>query len=329
MVWAESEVELEDRYENAPEPCWCQRMKSLLKYFRGEHREFPAARRRCDVVFVMAVAEGEWAGVEDLLDSLRVYLDCDWQVVAVDDATEDGSYEKLLDAGCWVVRNPRKGHLFGLHLTLCRGFLEALRLFESPIVVKIDPDALVIGPGLFETLRAAFAADERSGLLGTFRIDWNGQPRDLSYWRDRMARHRADLGRPLRLAIENGYVLGEGVQGGCYALRQECLRRIRDAGWLRGAEGYRPKEVKGHQIAEDSLITMLAYAAGYEARDIGGPGQPFGLWDVGLPTPPEELVAQNRMVTHSIKYRDAASLAAREYFRARRRDARASSAAIG
>lgn len=289
--------------------------------------EMPPARRRCDLVFVMAVAQGEWTGVSDLLDSLHVYLDCDWQVVAVDDATQDNTHERLLDAGCWVVRNSVRETLYGLDRTLRRGFNEAVRLFDTPIVMKIDPDALLINPGLIEKLRAGFSSHPRCGLLGTYRVDWDGTFRNLSYWRERMARRRADLGRVLHRALANGYHLGEGVQGGCYALRAKTLEKIREHGWLHGNDGYHPATTKGQQIAEDSLITLLVYAAGYEAVDFGGPGQPFALWDVGLPMPPEELVGQGRLVAHAVKYRDPESLAARDYFRARRDLARTTQAA--
>ncbi|MCA1978118.1 MAG: glycosyltransferase family 2 protein [Thiobacillus sp.] len=291
-------------------------MKSLFQ--RLARPVMPRARQRCDLVFVMAISEGEWVGVEDLLDSLHTYLDCRWRLIAVDDATTDDTYEKLLDAGCWVVRNPEKLYLWGLDLTLRRGFREALRLFDSSFVVKIDPDALVIGPGLYRVLQDTFTAHPRVGIAGTYRIDWNGERRDLSYWRDRMKQRRKDLGKPLERALANGYILGEGVQGGCYALRSTCLERIDSAGWLEGAEGYRPRHIKGQQIGEDSLITMLVHAAGYEGLDIGGPGQPFGIWDVGLPMPPEDLIRQNRIVTHALKYHDDASLAARAYFLLRR-----------
>jgi hypothetical protein len=205
---------------------------------------------------------------------------------------------------------------------LRRGFREALRLFDCPLIVKIDPDALIIGPGLDRELTAAFAAQPRCGLLGTYRIDWNGETRDLSYWRDRMSRRRADLGKPLGLALANGYVLGEGMQGGCYALHRRCLDRIDQAGWLTGMDGYRPSVVRGEHVAEDSLIALLTYAAGYTAAEFGGPGQPFGIWDVGLPMPPDELVRQHRIVTHALKYRDADSIAARDYFRQRRHASR-------
>jgi hypothetical protein len=293
-------------------------MKRLIERLKPTRPTFPQARRRCDMVIVSAASDGEWLGVEELLDSLATYLDCNYEVVVADDATTDGTYERLLDAGCWVVRNPQKLYLAGLNLTLQSAFLEAHRLFDSPIYLKIDPDALVIGSGLLNALQTGFRADPKTGLLGTFHIDWNGEPRDLSYWRERMIRRRKDLGQPYDLAIRNGYEIGDGVQGGAYAVSRDCLDAIVRQGWLHGKGGYRPSRIKGQQVAEDSLFTMLTYAAGFKAQDIGGPGQPFGIWDVGLPMPPEELVKQNRLVTHAIKYKDAASLEQRDFFRARR-----------
>jgi hypothetical protein len=79
----------------------------------------------------------------------------------------------------------------------------------------------------------------------------------------------------------------------------------------------RQQHVKGQHVAEDSSTAMLTYAAGFKAQDIG-PDQPFGIWEVGLPMPPQELVKQSRLVTHANKYKDAASLEARDFFRARR-----------
>lgn len=281
-------------------------------------REAPEIRRRCDLVVIIAVSEGEWLGVTDLLHSLETYLDCNYQVVAVDDATTDGTYESLLKAGVWTLRNPEKLLLWGCDLTYRRGFHEALRLFDSPIFLKIDPDALIIGSGLYEAMRKTFAEDQSIGLIGTYHIDWNGESRDLSYWRDRMVRVRKELGEPIGLAIRNGYKIGDGVQGGAYAISRRCLEEIHNRGWLQPTKRYKPPIVRGRQVAEDSLITMLTYAVGYRVAEFGGPSQPFGLWDVGLPMAPEELVAQRRLVTHSVKYNDHVSIEARKYFKMKR-----------
>ncbi len=287
-----------------------------MKWFRIQPQtQFPRARRRTDLVVVSAVSDGEWPGVEDLLDSLRTYIDCRYEVVFADDATSDGTHEQLLDSGCWVVRNPTKLRLAGLNLSLRRAMLEGYRLFDAPLFLKIDPDALIIGPDIMSAVRSRFDASPATGLLGTYKIDWNGAARDLSYWRDQMLRRSADFRDVLELARRAGYEPGDGVQGGAYFFTRKCLSHIISAGWLEGRGGYQPSIEHAHRISEDTLFTMLVYASGHIAEDIGGPGQPFGLWDKGLPMPPQELVRQGRLVTHAIKYLDESSVAARAYFR--------------
>lgn len=281
---------------------------------------FPQARRRCDVVVVSAVADGEWGGICDLLESLACYLDCRYEVVFAEDVTTDGTAERLRAAGHWVVSNPEKLNLAGNELTLRRGFREATRLFDAAYYMKLDPDALLLGPGLLDAVSQAFAADDRVGMVGCYRIGHDGLARDLGYWRKRMIKYARSLGRPYRLALERGYSAGDGVQGGAYVLSRSCMDAILAHGWFDGAGGYRPRHDRKSHIAEDSLIAMLTYASGYTVGEIGGPGQAFALNHRGLPMTVEELVAQKRLVVHSIKFDDDESRRARDFFRRRRED---------
>ncbi len=293
---------------NTPPGKWYQRLLP-------RRPTFPNARRRCDLVVVSAVADGEWIGIEDLLDSLATYLDCSYEVVITDDATTDGTYNRLLDSRCWVVRNPEKLYLNGLELSLRRAFSEAHRMFDAQIYLKIDPDALILGTGLFSTLKNAFAYDQQIGLLGTYHFSCDGSVRDLSYWKNKMELRKQDFGKPYDLAIGNGYQIGDGVQGGAYAMTRDCLNTIINRGWFTGKDNYNPSHHKPHRIAEDTLITMLAYAAGFKAEDFGGPGQPFGVRHKELPMPPEELIRQNKLIAHPIKYHDEFSQQTRAYFK--------------
>ncbi len=293
----------------------------LLKR-RNKYEPPPPARRRCDLVVVVAVSDGEWTGVEDLFESLETYVTCDYEIVCVDDATSDGTYEKLLASGVWAVRNPEKLYLWGNDLTVRRGFYHAVNLFESPIYLKIDPDALIIGHGLYEAMAAKFEESGGTGLIGTFRLDWNGEPRNFEYWRNHMYRVKEELGEPFSMAVRNGYVVGEGIQGGAYAMSRSNLEAINSNGWLQQSRGYDPPRVKGRRVAEDHLISMLTFASGFGIAEFGGPGQPFGLWDVGLPMLPGELVEQGRLVTHAIKYSDPVSLDCRAFFKNKRKEDR-------
>lgn len=288
---------------------------------RKEHRRLDSMfltdrpRRRVEVVVLICVAEGEWLGVEDLLQSCELYLDADFDVVLVDDYTQDGTYEKLQDTGHWVLRNPEKRGLEGLDWTFRRGLKQVLEMYDTPLVLKIDPDALILGRGLIHAIRSAIAERPRAGIGGTYKFDWNGERRDFEFWAQRMTRMRSRLEPALSLAEANGYELGSGVQGGAFFLTRNCLEKLDEMGLL---SGFHPPYERRNRIAQDHLTTMLAYAAGFEAIDLGGPDQAFGLWDKGLPMPPEQLMAQGRLITHAMKYKDAESLAARSYFRALR-----------
>lgn len=298
-------------------------MLDYIKRKFPEKLQFPTAARKCDLTIIFAAANGEWRGVRDLIDSLKTYLDCDYEIIAVDDMTDDGTHAGLLESGCWVVRNPQREYLWGLDRTLRRGFNEALRLFDSPIYLKIDPDALLIKNGLEHALKAAFNANQHVGLLGAYHFGHDGGQRDLSYWRERMLRQEHSLGLPFKLARQNGYSPGDGVQGGVYALSRNCLARIVRSGWLAGKGGYNPPRLRPARIAEDSLIAMLTFAAGFKVGEFGGPGQPFATKDKGLPKSPEELLNAECMVVHSVKYEDEASVHARALFRTARENFKA------
>src|SRR4051794_19742726 len=89
----------------------------------------PRARRRCDLALILAASDGEWLGIDELLESFSTYLDCDYEVIAADDATTDGTYDRLLDRGVWVLRNPTRLSLPGNNLTMRRAFSDAVQLF--------------------------------------------------------------------------------------------------------------------------------------------------------------------------------------------------------
>jgi hypothetical protein len=281
---------------------------------------FPKARRKCDIVIVLAASNGERPLVEDLLDSFRVHFNCDYEVVVADDCTSDGTYDALLASRCWVVRNPSKLGLSGVDLTLRRAFLEAFLLFAAPAYLKIDPDALVIGPGLPEFLVHSFASNPEAGLIGSYRLDPHGRPRDLSYWRERMIQRQADFLPVYRAAVANGYHPGEGVQGGAYAISHQCLGEIIRRKWLHGGGGYRPSPHEPTCVAEDSLIAMLTYTAGYTVLDVGGLNSPFAVQHKKLTFSLQELLLQNRLVVHPLKLGDSDAARMRQAFSQIRRD---------
>ena len=54
-------------------------------------------------------------------------------------------------------------------------------------------------------------------------------------------------------------------------------------------------------LGEDHIMSLLAVAAGYRIADFGGPDDPLALKWRGLPAHPEELLANKKLVTHSVR----------------------------
>lgn len=264
------------------------------------------------MVIVAAASDGEWQGFEDLFDSLETYLDCDYEVVIQDDASLDGLYHKLLKWGAWVSKNPYKMGYKGNDLTIRRAFYNAFTTIKSPLYLKMDPDSLLIGPGLDDALNKAFSGDHRIGILGNYLYDSLGEKRDFSFWQARMKQLQKELGIPLKKALDNGYAMGSGVMGGCYCLSHACVEAICRNRWLDDWQYTSYRE--DNALAEDHLMVMLAYAAGFNATDFGGADQPMAIKWQGLPMSPDQLVMQNKLVVHSIKYDGDEALAQRRFF---------------
>ncbi len=129
-----------------------------------------------------------------------------------------------------------------------------------------------------------------------------------SPWRRRRARIRAGRSSApgaarraaglLRAARAHGYVTGAHCLGGAYAVAPALLRH---------ADLFDPEPWLGVGLGEDVVLGVLCHAAGLEPRGLVGPGEPFGLAHVGLPAPPDELIAAGHSIVHAVKHRDAAT----------------------
>jgi len=247
-------------------------------------------------------------------------------IVVVDDRPHP-SEPRALGAGCFVLPAlPYPRNAFGgLWMKECYAFRWVLDNLKAEYVVRLDTDALVIGPGLDRLVVQRFAEDPRCGVLGAYRLGRSGDIRDF----EPAARAiRSEAGLPglllrpkswfalrrlLSAAVANGYQVGEHTLGAVSALRPEMLARCRDKGWL-AMEG-----LGGSMLGEDWLVSMAARAAGYTLGDFAGPGGPLALQWKGLPADPEVLVAEGVLATHSVRSWGGRSEAQiRRYFAERR-----------
>lgn len=280
------------------------------------------------VVFIPVGPEPEdLRRLEAVTESLEANIGSSGALVLVD----DGPPGRDLPAHvAWhpeqtaVLRAPLAGSPFLANDRMTASTLMFLRwLSESPYeyALKLDTDALVIGdfrPGL----EAAFQ-DPSLGLCGACeRNVAGGPPRDISLWRRQLllacspvqirtgsesprialhvvgtgGRQRRFLTRAVTSARRHGYRLGEHCLGGSYAVPASAARAIRIAGGLDD-----PTITRGTGLGEDVILALLLRSAGFRLRSLVASGEPFALQHEGLLATPEELVAAEHAVVHSLK----------------------------
>jgi hypothetical protein len=130
-------------------------------------------------------------------------------------------------------------------------------------------------------------------------------------WRKVFEKNQAIWGSYVRLAQAHGYVPGESVLGGAYALSRACVATL-------SAKGYLSLPPNGDYLSEDVFFSMLAQASGFELREFADAGQPFAMAWRGLPMPPRQILEEGKKVVHSLKF-NAEDLALRAVFARHRR----------
>jgi hypothetical protein len=286
------------------------------------------------VIVSVGSGEKELSRLKGLLKSLILHEpEALEQLIVVDDVPEGrGLTEVVFDLcpaeKCLVLRNPRRsqgdswrgGITANALFALTEGLVSATR---SAYFLRLDTDSLVIAP-FHARISQFFAKHAHCGVAGScYRVDLNGQPTAPSTWEPPLRKlHRCVRMRrkpfwhfehalfgPRReirkmisaalLAPKTGkvqeYRLGNCAQGGGFAVRQELLSDLRDRGWLNGWLWV------DTDIGEDSVLSLLATAAGWEVEDFNQPGEVFGVQYQGLFAIPEKLVAAGYGIVHSLK----------------------------
>lgn len=259
--------------------------------------------------------------LEDVLNSLRRHeRPREIQLILVDDAPAPRHLKKVCGAG-WgsleIIQTPVwKTGRPDPYSAMTAGTICGLRAASphTEFVLKLDTDALVIGR-FSGQLKAAFAADHTLGILGSYDQTCTGSLRDWSVWIPalRSATRRLSL-RPLSLSLRPGrriaaarrvlaaaranrqYELGAHCLGGAYAVAPALTRRgdlLHWDPWI------------GSGLGEDVVMGILCAAAGLRMQSMTAVGEPFGLAYLGLPGPPEWIVARGHSIVHAVKDPDA------------------------
>jgi hypothetical protein len=270
---------------------------------------------------VVVIPAGPRDDAADTLRSVLCYTEAE-RILVIDDTGGRGI--GIADRRIEVLTPPGSppGPLGGLWVKEAAALRYAARNIEFDIALRLDTDALILGPGIAEAAAARFAADPALGALGAYRIGPDGAARD---WGPAARMLRAHLGprglrypavrRRLRklLASSPGYVPGEHALGCAVLFRGDMIRAMHREGMLDYPE-------LGHaRLGEDHLFGLLTAAAGYRTGDFGGPLDPLAVRWVGLPASPASLLASGKLITHSVRsWEDMREAEIRGYFAARR-----------
>jgi len=270
-----------------------------------------ALREHKRIGVVLPVGPNDSEAVFDTLASALYYLDRSRIIVVIDDTGGSPGFRQRvseLSPDIVVLPSPPRcsGGLGGLWVKIATGYQWLLQRYEPGIILRLDVDALIIGSGIEECAAQEFDQDPKVGLLGSYGIDPNGIARDWTWaaWRLRSEAGLRGLRHPARwlrlrellaLATEHDYTDGEHVLGGSYIHSFRAADDVYARGW------FDQPCFATSLLGEDHIMSLLAVAAGYRIADFGGPEDPMALKWRGLPAHPEELLANKKLVTHSVR----------------------------
>ena len=250
-----------------------------------------------------------------------------------EDRTTDGTWDKLSQ---WaegkpvqLSRNRIAQGLDGLSKSIA-DLLQAIALAEAvpEIVIKIDPDAILLRRGLVEVFREKLAQNG-PGICGSYQIAPDGGARDTSAHRRPMLLDLLPVGkghqrsfrtRPvfywsyLLRAIGHGYSPGEHVQGGLYAVDGRTLLALECAGYFRAV----PESHQAYMRCEDVLLSMAARSLGHRLISVNDYPERVVAWVRAarpLGITPEQAWERNYLAVHPVKKGDGDI---RQFFRDKR-----------
>jgi hypothetical protein len=265
--------------------------------------------------------------IEDTINSFIYYTGSDYKIVLADDSQKNTGInlrEKYPDID--VVETPSSmGKLCGLYVTLSLTYRYVLEHYHFGALLRMDTDALIIGPEPEKEAIQLFKARPEIGIAGQYPFTYNGEPWDISWPKNQIIKYTSTykfFRRPLanallmlyyRRALKNGYKTGESVFGGACFLSEPFLKKLAGKGLL---PDYRLKNIK---LEEDHLFAVLAKSVGFGFENLSSLHLPFGCAWKGLPAPPGELYEKGKKIIHSVRYwNEMKEEDVRDYFKEKR-----------
>ena len=271
------------------------------------------------VAFAMTIGPGEAEMAIDTMQAIRsLYPQA---VIWVrDDATSDGTYEAVAQ---WAVGQPvhisRNSSPYGYYriVQTFGELLSEIAASHPALVIKVDPDTVLLRPGLVELFEARFRR-YGAGICGSYKTSAGGAYRDSTHHRNMMLLDLQPVGpikkqkslrwgpvsdiRHLIRAMRNGYELGDNIQGGLYAIDGGTLEKMAASGFLKAAYSGQ----RGMTWGEDIMLTM-------GAKSVGGMISPLNEDDgpklthiqADRPLPVDAISFSDLLAVHPVKTQDA------------------------
>ena len=264
------------------------------------------------IAFVLPVGPNDGPDALDTLASAIHYAGDSRIVVVVDDTVpQSGFADRARDLSQDIVVLPAPprapGGLGGLWVKIAFGYQWLLERYAPEVILRFDVDALLIGPGLADRAAENFDANPGVGLIGSYRIKSDGEQRDWS-WAARRVRIetglrgliypacRTLLREMVSHATVNGYVPGEHPLGGGYIHSLKAADDLHARGW------FQLPSLASSKLGEDMIMALVTVAAGHRIADFGRPEDPIAMRWRGLPAHPDDLLAECKLLTHSVRY---------------------------
>jgi hypothetical protein len=265
------------------------------------------------VVLIPVGPRSEPQFTNDTIASVRGHMS-DAAVVVVDN-TREGLGRAAPDdyPALEYVRFPSSGKpstLGKLYFNVTSCLSEILDAYDFDVLLRLDDDALVIGPDPDADAARYFASHPQVGCLGSYRVTCTGDTRSFARPARILRRELYSLAvlahprrwRALRTiyaqALRHGYEDGEHCLGAACFFSRDALQAMRAKGLLGD------RALVTSKLGDDHMFGLLVRAAGFELDDFATDGHPLGVALRGLPLSPVELVDSGKKIVHSLKNHD-------------------------
>ncbi len=197
-----------------------------------------------------------------------------------------------------------------LYVNLTRCFDRILDTYDFEVLLRLDDDALVVGPDPDADAVGYFASHPHVGCLGSFRYTCTGYARSFAQPAQTL-RHElysiAALRHPRRwLALRDLYALARrhGYEDGEHCLGAACFFSHAALSAMRAKGLFANPALATTSLGDDHIYGLLVRATGFEIDDFATGRHPLGLALRGLPISPRELIGSGKKIVHSLKDHD-------------------------